>query len=39
MKFVVVRYAPGASGKFISTLLQLSPDINPWYTQIHTSGS
>lgn len=36
MKFIVVRYAPGASGKFISTLLQLSPDINPWYAQIHT---
>lgn len=37
MKFIVVRFAPGSGGKFISTLLQLSPDVNPWSNEIHSS--
>jgi len=28
--FVVVRYAPGSAGRFISVLLQLSKSIAPW---------
>ena len=35
MKFIVVRFAPGSSGKYISTLLQLSRDVNPWYADVH----
>jgi len=35
MKFIVVRFAPGSSGKYISTLLQMSPSVNPWYEQAH----
>jgi hypothetical protein len=37
MKFIVVRFAPGSGGKFISTLLQLSPDVNPWSDEIHST--
>lgn len=37
MKFVIVRFAPGSGGKFLSTLLQLSPSINPWDSQIHSN--
>lgn len=36
MKFIVVRFAPGSGGKFVSTLLQLSPDVNAWNDQIKT---
>jgi hypothetical protein len=37
MKFIIVRFAPGSSGKYISTLLQLSPDVNPWYSEARGS--
>lgn len=36
MKFIIVRFAPGSGGKFLSTLLQLSPSINPWCHQTHS---
>lgn len=32
-KFLVVRFAPGSAGKFCSTLLQLSPDVNVWESE------
>ena len=36
MKFIIVRFAPGASGKFLSTLLQLSAAVNPWSEPLHS---
>lgn len=33
-KFIVIRFAPGSGGKFIATLLQLSPDVNSWDQQL-----
>lgn len=37
MKFIIVRFAPGSGGKFLSTLIQLSPDVNPWDAQVQNT--
>jgi len=33
-KFLVVRFSPGAAGKFFSTLLQLSRSVNSWESEL-----
>jgi hypothetical protein len=35
-KFIIVRFAPGSGGKFISSLLQLSSDVNAWETDLES---
>jgi hypothetical protein len=36
-KFLMVKFAPGSGGKYLCSLLQLSPDVNPWYAEAHGS--
>ena len=36
-KFVVVRFAPGSAGKFCSSLLQISPDVNAWDLELENA--